>query len=122
MLPVFPIDLTDPHHIKRSQALPLGKATAQRPKEDLPASALPLSPREQQVIAQRNQGLTFDAIANRLGCSLAAAKEYHRRALVKNKRFPKLAIAIAPSEQIELAIAKRTQKERLSFAVSECRS
>ena len=128
MLPRSLFDLTDPHHIKRSQTLPPGKAPAQRLKSDRPPSALPLSQREQQVCDSRSQGLSFGAIADRLGCSQAGAKEYYRCALGKLERSPESASTSAPLEpkdrsttaKPELAIAEPSHQCPASALASLC--
>ncbi len=59
----------------------------------------PLSLRQQQVLDYRSQGVSFEVIADHLGCSLRAAIEYHRRALGKLQRTNDF--ALAPLEQAE---------------------
>lgn len=69
---------------------------AKRSQNDRTASvSLPLSQREQQVCEYLSQGISFEAIANHLSLSPAAARAYYRRALSKRQRT----IASASLEQ-----------------------
>lgn len=102
---MIPAPTKQPPHSRKA------KVSAKRPQNDRPTPApLPLSQREQQVCEYLSQRMSFEAIANHLNLSPAAAREYHRRALDKRQRMS----APAPLEQgdcstaaePELAVAK----------------
>jgi DNA-binding CsgD family transcriptional regulator len=89
-----------PHSSKAKATWPPGKAPAQRLKSGCVLSAsLPLSFREQQVLACRNQGLSFEDISDLLCCSPRAIAEYYRCALAKLQTT--ITNSPAPLEQVD---------------------
>ncbi len=112
-----PTPAPQPPYLRKSKpSLPSAKALANRSQNDHHASdPLPLSQREQQVCEYLSQGLSFEAIANHLNCSPAAARAYYRRALSKRQRT----IALASHEQGDSSaprVRKATAKPELALA------